>query len=259
MKRQKPALRSARKAGAAENRHAFFGKRWGTDTMRHATQAGLGFLLIGAITILFGLWKMYSGAHGSASTIIASGLAIELAGMLLLRVAQSLAGYVILIGLLVVAAGVWRYFYGSHTSADTIMLAGAVLAHAGAILAGRAHLPAEPLKGPAVSHAPHPAIHYEGVRDVREDAYFTVIENFEDTALDDIAILLRRDPRIREVYHDSGRYHSTPDGDDLPEWFALRVACKRDVLESAMKDAGEAILRELGPDVAKRVSIRHYS
>ena len=68
-----------------------------------------------------------------------------------------------------------------------------------------------------------------------------------------------RDPRIREVYHDSGRYHSTPDGEDLPEWFALRVACKRDVLESAMKDAGEAILRELGPDVAKRVSIRHYS
>jgi hypothetical protein len=227
--------------------------------MIHTTQAGLGLLLIGAATILFGLWKMYSGTHGAASTVIAWGLAIEVAGIVLLQVTASLAGYVILIGLLVVVAGIWRYFFGAHTPADTIMLAGAVLAHAGAVLAGRAHLPAEPLEAPAVSQAHHPAIHYEGVRDVREDSYFTVIESFEDTALDDIAILLRRDPRIREVYHDSGRCHSTPDGEDLPEWFALRVACKRDVLESAMKDAGETILRELGPDVAKRVSIRHYS
>lgn len=39
--------------------------------MKHTTQAGLGLLLIGAATILFGLWKMYSGTHGAASTVIA--------------------------------------------------------------------------------------------------------------------------------------------------------------------------------------------
>ncbi|MCC2099018.1 MAG: hypothetical protein KDJ29_19155 [Hyphomicrobiales bacterium] len=227
--------------------------------MKRVTNAGLGFLLIGVLIVLVGLWKMYSGAHGTAATILAWGLGIELAGFLLLQIVGNAAGYVLLIGFLAVVAGAWRYFYAVHTSADTIMLAGAVLVHGGAVLAGWAQLPADPVKAPVGERAGETVPHYAGARDVREDGHFIVIENFEDTLLDRVSALLRRDPRVMEVYYDSGQYHSTPDGDELPEWFALRVDCKREAVADLMRDAEQAIARELGAEAAKRLSIRSVS
>lgn len=90
-------------------------------------------------------------------------------------------------------------------------------------------------------------------------AIFSVVQTGDDGVLDQVSALLAKDPRITSVVSESGRWYATPDRDDLPEWFALRAYCSRDLIEQVMQETQERIRENLGPDAASEVSVSRYS
>lgn len=54
-------------------------------------------------------------------------------------------------------------------------------------------------------------------------------------------------------------WHQTPDHEDLPEWFALRVYCLTGEVDQVMTDTETRIRSELGEAAARKVSIRRFS
>ena len=91
------------------------------------------------------------------------------------------------------------------------------------------------------------------------EAVFSIIQTGSDAVLDRVMPLLDRDPRIISVTDEAGRWYSVPDGDDLPEWFALRVRCPGDQIDEVMRDTTAAIRETLGDEAVNRLTINRYS
>lgn len=77
-----------------------------------------------------------------------------------------------------------------------------------------------------------------------------VTRNYSGEGLDKLEQLLANDVRITGMGQDEGRYHSVPDGDDLPEWFTLHIGCKAKHSEQLLKDVFELIRSNFNVDVA---------
>ncbi|MEZ5947581.1 MAG: hypothetical protein R3C13_14640 [Hyphomonas sp.] len=88
---------------------------------------------------------------------------------------------------------------------------------------------------------------------------FTIHQTGGTSALYAIERALAAEPDITEIVEESGRHYCVPDGDDLPEWTALRVYCRTDqdvgVYMSALEDR---LARQLGKDVINQVTFAHF-
>lgn len=93
----------------------------------------------------------------------------------------------------------------------------------------------------------------------KAEAIFSVIQTGDDRTLDKVHVLLSEDPRVTAIVEESGRWYSTPDGDDLPEWFALRTYCDPTLVDTVMEETKARIRESLGPTEASKVSISRYS
>ena len=91
------------------------------------------------------------------------------------------------------------------------------------------------------------------------EAVFSVSQTGDNDVLDRVDRLLEKDKRVRTVVAESGRWHQTPDDEDLPEWFALRVYCLAGEVDQVMTDTETRIRSELGEAAARKVSIRRFS
>jgi len=66
----------------------------------------------------------------------------------------------------------------------------------------------------------------EWARDPDPDspASLTITQNLNDDGFEPIRAWLQADPRVTSETTDNGRHYSVPDGDDLPEWYAIRIS-----------------------------------
>lgn len=96
------------------------------------------------------------------------------------------------------------------------------------------------------THEPHQAI-------------YSVVQTGGDGALDRVERLLLKDPRITEILSESGQWYATPERDDLPEWYALRVYCPSDEVDQVMSDGIRRVEEELGEGIAERVTFSRFS
>lgn len=167
---------------------------------------------------------------------------------------DTIGGLLILFGLLIVGMGIWELVFGDGGEAWKAMLTGGGVIVAGYYVVTRETAAAaeqgcsEAEVEPTVpSDVPAPA-----------DKRFTIIQTGDDGVLDRVIPLLEADHRVTSIIEESGRWHSTPDRDDLPEWFALRTYCKTDDLDGLMEELGRLIESRLGKEAASKVQIRHY-
>lgn len=173
---------------------------------------------------------------------------------------DKIAGLMILFGIGVVIRGGWELYAGPEGEGGTTIVVGLFFVAAGFWLASR--LPTDPGEAPAApatdDDAGKRAAGTKPEVSGNDSAWFSVVESVEETVLDDVAGLARKDPRISHVGYDSGRYYSVPDGDDLPEWFALRIECRKDERDAVMQALEERIRAEMGPEALRRISLSYY-
>lgn len=93
---------------------------------------------------------------------------------------------------------------------------------------------------------------------LEQEVYFSIIQNLDDNLLDRVSPLLEDDSRILFVGEDHGHHYSTPDRDDLPEWFALRVQTKSADRDAVMADIKSQISSQLGDDVLSGLEFNYY-
>lgn len=86
----------------------------------------------------------------------------------------------------------------------------------------------------------------------------SVIQTGDDDVVDRVERLLENDERISSVVSETGRWHSTPDRDDLPEWTALRVYCGDAQSDKMIEYISERIRVSLGTDALNKVTIQPY-
>lgn len=178
---------------------------------------------------------------------------------------DTFGGLLILFGLLVVGMGIWEAVFGDGGEAWQTMLTGGVIVVAGyyVVTGGRqittrsATTSAGPASAMATAETP-PVIATAETPSAPTAKRFTIIQTGDDDVLDRITPILEADERITSVIEEYGRWYSTPDRDDLPEWFALRVYCKTDDLDQFMREVGRLIETRLGKEAAGEVQIRHY-
>lgn len=94
---------------------------------------------------------------------------------------------------------------------------------------------------------------------ISDKAIFSVVQTGDHTVLDEVEALMAKDKRIVSIVTDSGRWYSVPDGDDLPEWFALRAYCSPELIDQVMEDTWNLMREMLGDKAANKVSISRYS
>ncbi|MCA8900184.1 MAG: hypothetical protein KDA53_02935 [Hyphomonas sp.] len=88
---------------------------------------------------------------------------------------------------------------------------------------------------------------------------FTIHQTGSTQELDAIHRALADEPAITAIVEESGRHYSVPDGDDLPEWTALRVYCQTDGDVAAFMDALRHRLAErLGWQVVNEVTFASF-
>ena len=91
-----------------------------------------------------------------------------------------------------------------------------------------------------------------------EKQRFTIHQTGEDHALDRAGEILSGDKRITSMHWETGRWYSVPDGDDLPEWFALRITCDVDDLDAFMEEISEKLQEMLPASDFNALTIAHY-
>lgn len=85
--------------------------------------------------------------------------------------------------------------------------------------------------------------------------HITITQSETDRALDKVAEMLAKDPRVTRIEHDSVKHYSVPDSLDRPELFFIRVYAREDDLAALRDELSVRIYRELGHQVASEVSI----
>ena len=66
----------------------------------------------------------------------------------------------------------------------------------------------------------------------------TIIQSFNDDGFEPIKKWLQADPRVTGEATENGRHYTVPDGDDLPEWYAIRIGTTfehRDMLKDDLQ------------------------
>ena len=178
---------------------------------------------------------------------------------------DTIGGLLMLFGLLIVMMGIWEAIFADGGRAWQTMLTGGVIIVAGyfVVTGGRgtttpsatasADAPSE-IQTAGAQPAMAAAENLSGPTAKR----FTIIQTGDDDVLDQVTPILEADARITSVIEEGGRWYSTPDRDDLPEWFALRVYCMTDDLDQFMEEIEREIVTRLGKKAANKVQIRHY-
>lgn len=85
-------------------------------------------------------------------------------------------------------------------------------------------------------------------------ASLTIIQSFNDDGFEPIREWLQADPRVTGETTENGRHYSVPDGDDLPEWYAIRISTTFQHRESLKDDLQKMIDREL----SGKYSVKHF-
>lgn len=169
-----------------------------------------------------------------------------------------------LIGLILFVIGIWQAVFDDLLAGGFLMLVGlGVFLWAGGLFsrfgnADEEELPPEPILDTGATEAVE--ITETPVEPEPDGERFTVYETGDDTYLDAVAELLAKNPEIETMVGESGRHYSVPDGDDLPEWFALRVYCARGArpLDDIMNDLNAEIREKLGEEAFFRLSVMRY-
>ena len=68
------------------------------------------------------------------------------------------------------------------------------------------------------------------------EAKLTIIQNEHNDNFDTVEKWLERDERVVSFGIDNGRHYTVPDGDDLPEWYAIRITTYHKYREDLKKD-----------------------
>ncbi len=90
-------------------------------------------------------------------------------------------------------------------------------------------------------------------------AIISFVQTGDDDVLERVERLLEQDARITSITSEGGRWYSVPDGDDLPEWYALRAYCSTEEVEQIMADMSSLLVKNLGSASAAQISISRYS
>ena len=91
-----------------------------------------------------------------------------------------------------------------------------------------------------------------------EDKRFTIHQTGGEGAVDAAREVLAREPRITSIVEEGGRWYSVPDGDDLPEWNALRIYCTVDDLDGFMDEMRALLKEKLSAEDYGELTIAHY-
>ncbi len=85
-------------------------------------------------------------------------------------------------------------------------------------------------------------------RDPEPDSHamLTITQSIDDDGFEPIKAWLQADPRVTGQTTDNGRYYTVPDGDDLPEWYAIRINTVHEHRESRKDDLQKMIDTDLG-------------
>ena len=76
-------------------------------------------------------------------------------------------------------------------------------------------------------------------------ASLTITQNLDDDGFEPIKAWLQADSRVTGETTDNGRHYSVPDGDDLPEWYAIRINTIHKHRESLKDDLQKMIDSDL--------------
>lgn len=176
---------------------------------------------------------------------------------------DTVGGLLMLFGILIIGMGIWEAVFEDTGEAWQTALTGIVIVAAGFFIVTR-QMPVPGGSGAATpdedaGNVPiYTATGKEPAESGPAEARFTIIQSYDDGVLDRIVPILEADGRITSIVEEGGRWYSTPDRDDLPEWFALRVYCVTGDLDGLMDEMGRTIETRLGKEAASKVSIRHY-
>ena len=165
-----------------------------------------------------------------------------------------------LLAFVILAMGAWELLYeGSSEGWQTLIVGGAILligffVASWEIWFGGVTLRREEPSGavPEKTSPPPPAEVKAG------PARFTIHQTGDDTAVDRAQRILEADPRITSIVEEGGRWYSVPDGDDLPEWNALRIYCEVDDLDAFMEEVSETLKTQLSASDYGKLTIAHY-
>ena len=146
------------------------------------------------------------------------------------------AGFTILLGVLVLGIGVSETLNDAE-DAGSIALFGVTLIGAGFFLNRRRG-------GRAAGTA------------AGSEARFSIVQTGDDAVVSAVARLLEGHAQITAVVPDTGRWHETPDRDDLPEWHALRIYCAPGSRDEVIAMVTDLIRERLGEAALNEVSIR---
>jgi hypothetical protein len=85
-------------------------------------------------------------------------------------------------------------------------------------------------------------------------ASLTITQNFNDDGFEPIRAWLQADSRVAAESTDNGRHYSVPDGDDLPEWYAIRISTTYKQRESLKED----LQKMIDTDLQGRFKVEYY-
>lgn len=167
-----------------------------------------------------------------------------------------LSGLIILFGLLLLVVGGYQSLTGREDAVASA-LTGLVFAGLGLYLSGR---PERASKSPGKIES-GPIFDTTTVKAEAEhaEAILSIVQTNDDRIVDAIEGLLADHPRIRTVVSETGRWYATPDRDDLPEWFALRVYVDSELVDEMMAEVVELIREKLGESALDSVSISRFA
>ncbi|WP_284124412.1 hypothetical protein [Parerythrobacter aestuarii] len=92
----------------------------------------------------------------------------------------------------------------------------------------------------------------------RAEKRFTIHQTGDDTAVDEAANILAGVKQITSIHAESGRWYSVPDGDDLPEWNALRIYCEVEDLDAFMDEMRALLRARMSSSDYNELTIAHY-
>lgn len=159
---------------------------------------------------------------------------------------NTFGGLLILFSFLVFVRSGYEFWRGTEDAWSTVIV-GLFFLTLGYFLAVR-----EPRQGVVTKTA-------DAEASTSDKAIFSVVQTGDHTVLDEVEALMAKDKRIVSIVTDSGRWYSVPDGDDLPEWFALRAYCSPELIDQVMEDTWNLMREMLGDKAANKVSISRYS
>lgn len=168
---------------------------------------------------------------------------------------EIISGLIIMLGLLIIGISGYEAFSGIDGAWATALV-GVVVTAIGIYLSGRNW--ARPIQQGSETHPGGAGRQPHASPEERRETIYSVIQTGDDSVIDRVESLLEKDPRVTAIVSETGRWHQTPDRDDLPEWTALRVYFGFDGSEEARDHLTNLIRENLGPDALNRVTIRPY-